>query len=191
MEKLSKHDEIFKAALELIAERGFHGTSMSLIAEKAEVGAGTIYRYCKGKDDLITALHRELEESIRAYIYDDYSADKPLKERFVYLVTKIIRYFIENPLHFRYVEQYFNSPYGASLHRERLLGRSGNHGNLMNIFDQGIQQQTLKNLPRTVLFSLTIGPVISLVRNRASGVEELDDILIERFTEACWDGIKR
>lgn len=164
---------------------------MSLIAEKAGVGAGTIYRYFQSKDDLIMTLHRELEEKISIFLRDGYTEDKPLKERFVYLVRKIIQYFIAHPLHFLYMEQYFNSPYGVSLHRERILGRSGNHDILMDIFVRGIQQRTLKDLPKAVLFSLTFGPIISLLRDHALGLVNLDDMLIEQVTEACWDGIKK
>jgi len=45
MKNSDKREEIMQAALELIAEHGFHGAPMAMIAEKAGVGAGTIYRY--------------------------------------------------------------------------------------------------------------------------------------------------
>jgi hypothetical protein len=95
-----------------------------------------------------------------------------------------------NPLHFRYMEQYFNSPYGISLHRDRLLGKSGNHDILMDIFDQGIRQRVLKDFSKAVLFSLAFGPMISLMRDHILGFVVLNDTLIEQITEACWDGIK-
>jgi AcrR family transcriptional regulator len=62
MKNSDKRAEIIRAALELIAEHGFHGAPMAMIAEKAGVAAGTIYRYFESKDILITELHRELEE---------------------------------------------------------------------------------------------------------------------------------
>src|SRR5438067_8425981 len=40
-----KREAIMSAALELFVERGFYGTAVPEIAERAEVGAGTIYRY--------------------------------------------------------------------------------------------------------------------------------------------------
>lgn len=64
MSKSDKRDEIVRAALELIAEHGFHGAPMASIADRAGVGAGTIYRYFENKDVLITELYRELEERI-------------------------------------------------------------------------------------------------------------------------------
>jgi AcrR family transcriptional regulator len=44
MTKPDKREDIVWAAMELIAEHGFHGAPMAMIAERAGVGAGTIYR---------------------------------------------------------------------------------------------------------------------------------------------------
>ena len=191
MKSSDKRDEIMKAALELIAEHGFHGAPMAMIAEKAGVAAGTIYRYFESKDILITELHRKLEEKISATLLEGYPVERPLRERFLYLIRELLRYFIAHPLHFRYMEQYFNSPYGISLHRDRLLGKSGNQDIVMEIFREGSSQQILKDLPVVVLFSLAFGPLISLIRDHTLGFICLEETLIQKISEACWDGIKR
>jgi AcrR family transcriptional regulator len=191
MKTSDKRRDIMQAALELIAKQGFHRAPMAEIAEKAGVAAGTIYRYFENKDVLISELHRELEEKISATLREGYPVERPLRERFLYLIRELLRYFITNPLHFRYMEQYFNSPYGISMHRDRLLGKSGNHDILMDIFEQGIEQQVLKELPKAVLFSLAFSPMIILMRDHILGFVILDDPLIKQITEACWDAIKR
>lgn len=183
--------DIMQAALDLIVEQGFHGAPVAEIAEKAGVAAGTIYRYFVSKDFLITELHRELEEKIVAVVQESYPSERPLRERFLYLLRELLRYFITNPLHFRYMEQYYNSPYGISLHRDRLLGKPGNQDILMDIFEQGIDQQVLKELPKAILFSLSFGSLISLMRDHILGFIVLDEALIKQTTEACWDAIKR
>ncbi len=191
IKNIDKHDEIVRASLELIAEKGFHGVPMSMIAKKAGVGAGTIYRYFKSKDCLITELHQELEEKINLYLYQGYKIDQPLKDRFLYLIRKLMQYFIAHPLHFRYMEQYFNSPYGISLHRDRVLEKPGRHDILMDIFVEGIDKKILKDFPKTALFSIAFGPLISLMRDHILGFINLDENLIKQAAEACWDGIKR
>jgi AcrR family transcriptional regulator len=190
MKSSDKRGEIMKAAMELIAEHGFRAP-MAEIAEKAGVGAGTIYRYFENKDVLITELHRELEEKINATLLEGYPVERPLRERFLYLIRELLRYFIAHPLHFRYMEQYFNSPYGISLHRDRLLGKSGNQDIVMEIFREGSSQQILKDLPVVVLFSLAFGPLISLIRDHTLGFICLEETLVQKISEACWDGIKR
>ncbi|MHB8771105.1 MAG: TetR/AcrR family transcriptional regulator [Syntrophales bacterium] len=189
--KLSdKRAHILRAALELIAERGFHDAPMAEIAEKAGVAAGTIYRYFASKEVLITELHRELEEGISAALRKDYPIERPLRERFRYLIRELLGYFIAHPLHFRYMEQFFNSPYGIALHRDRVLGKPGTDDILMDIFTFGVEQRTIKALPKAVLFSLAFGPVLSLLRDHVMDFVVLTPPLIDRITEACWDAIK-
>jgi len=191
MKTPDKRRDIMQAALELIAEQGFHRAPMAEIAEKAGVAAGTIYRYFESKDVLITELHRELEDKIMAVLQEGYPSGRPIREKFLYLIRELLRYFITYPLHFRYMEQYFNSPYGISMHRDRLLGKSGNHDILMDIFELGIEQQVLKEFPKAVLFSLAFGPLIILMRDHTLGFVNLEEALIKQITEACWDAIKR
>lgn len=180
-----------QAALEIIAEKGFHGAPMSDISGKAGVAAGTIYRYFESKDILISELHRELEERIMKALQEGYPSEGSLQERFLHLFREILQYFIMNPLHFRFLEQYFNSPYGISLRRHRLLSRPGDFDIMMEIFEQGIEQKVLKDFPKAVMFSLAFGPLISLIRDHTLGFVNLDELLIKQITEACWDTIKR
>jgi TetR/AcrR family transcriptional regulator, repressor of fatR-cypB operon len=185
-----KREEIMRAALKLIAEHGFHGAPMAMIADKAGVSAGTIYRYFESKDELITELFRDLEKKILAVLLEGYSDDKPLRERFLHIGTGILRHFIANPIHFRFIEQYHNSPYWVSLRREMLLGKSDDNI-FKGFFEQGVYKKVLKDLPLPVHFALAFGPLFSLARDHILGFVRLDDALIMKTMEACWDGIKR
>ncbi|TWM64728.1 HTH-type transcriptional repressor Bm3R1 [Bacillus paralicheniformis] len=59
MESESKYQKIIEASLVLFADRGFDAATIPMIAEKANVGAGTIYRYFDSKEDLVP---RQCEE---------------------------------------------------------------------------------------------------------------------------------
>jgi AcrR family transcriptional regulator len=191
VKKSDKRDDIIRASLDLIAEHGFHDAPMSLIAQKAGVGAGTIYRYFESKDILIRELFRELEGEITAVLTEGYSEEQPSRERFIYLCTRLLQYFLAHPLHFRFMEQYYNSPYGTSLRRDKFLEKSSERDAFMDLFKQGIARQVLKDLPIFVHAALTFGPLISLLRDHTLGLIVLDDALITKSIEACWDGIKR
>jgi AcrR family transcriptional regulator len=191
MSKLDKKDEIVRAALELIAENGFHGAPMAMIAERANVGAGTIYRYFENKDLLIAGLYQDLEERMFPVILDGYAADKPFRERFLHLGTALLRYFIENPLDFRYLEQFHNSPYGVEQRRDKLLGEKEGCDVFRKLFEEGASQQVIKDLPLVILFALSFGPLLSVSRDHILGFIVLDEIMISQTVEACWDGIKR
>lgn len=191
MSKNDKRDEIVCAALELIAEHGFHGAPMAMIAARAKVGAGTIYRYFENKDVMITELFRELEERSYPLIKEGYLPDKPLRERFIHLNRALINYFINNPLDFRFIEQFFNSPYGVAHRRDKLLGTKEGCDVFKELFEDGISQQVMKDLPIVILFDLAFGPILAVARDHILGFIVLDDVLIARTVEACWDAIKR
>jgi AcrR family transcriptional regulator len=192
MSKPDKREEIVRAALELIAEQGFHGAPMAMIAERADVGAGTIYRYFENKEVLITELYGEIEGRMNGFIQQGYSVEAPFRARFLHLNTGLLRYFIEYPLDFRYVEQFHNSPYGVAVRRDKIMGnREGGCTIFKDLFEQGTAQQVLKDLPLVILFDLSFGPLIAVARDHILGFIQLDEATINRTIEACWDAVKR
>lgn len=191
LKNVEKRDAILQAAMELIAEHGFHEAPMSMIADKAGVGTGTIYSYFENKDGLIQHLFSELRERIMAHLHEGYSAEKSLHERYIHLITKLINYCIENPMHFRFMEQYMNSPYGVTVRREKLFRESIDESDIFQtLFDQGVAQKILKDFPLPVYFALSFGPMLSLTRDHVLGFITLDEKMIDDFVEACWEGIK-
>lgn len=191
MSKSDKRDEIVRAALELIAEQGFHGSPMAELAKRAGVGAGTIYRYFENKDVLIAELYGELEERINPVLMEGYRPEQPVRERFLQLGSALLRYFIENPLDFRYLEQFHNSPYGAEHRRDKLFGDAGKEDVCRQLFLDCIATEEFKELPLAVLFALAFGPLLAVARDHILGFVVLDDALITRTIEACWDAVRR
>jgi AcrR family transcriptional regulator len=61
--------EIVQAALELFAEKGFDGASVSAIAKRAGISQGLMYNYFAGKDELLLAIFEkgwaDVQESFR------------------------------------------------------------------------------------------------------------------------------
>ena len=187
-----KRDEIVRSALELIAEHGFHGAPMSKIAEGAGVGVGTIYIHFENKEELINALYQELEAKLYPFLLDGYENDAPFRMRFFHLWAKLMRYFITFPLDFRYMEQFRNSPYGVACRRDKFLGTNvGRYDIFRELLEQGAKQQVFKDVPLIILFSLSFGPLLAVTRDHVLGFVQLDEAMIEKTVEACWDAIKR
>jgi len=191
LQSLDKRTEIMAVAMELLAENGFHGVPMSMIATRANVAVGTIYLYFAGKDELITELFKELENKIVANVREGFPIEGPIRERFLYLTGKILRFLIENPLSFRYIEQFMNSPYGISMRRDRFLGKKGHNEIFMSLFEEAIADHVVKDIPVIALFALTIAPLIFLARDHILGFVTLDEVLIRQTAEACWDAVKK
>ena len=188
--KSDKREEIIEAALELIAEHGFHGAPMAMVAERAGVAAGTIYRYFENKDVLIQESYAFLEEQILDFVMADYPEERPIRERFLHFCTRLVHYFLASPMQFRFLEQFHNSPYGVA-HRKDKVFEKKNKSVITEMFEEGQQQQIIKELPLAVLCALTFGPLVDASRDHILQFLVLDEVLIAKITEACWDAVKR
>jgi AcrR family transcriptional regulator len=184
-----KRSKILRSALELIAVHGFHGATTALIAERAEVGTGTIYRYFEGKETLIYALHQEIETQFREVLMQNYPRGKPLRERFIHVGRFFVHYCMETPLDFIFLEQFHNSPYGVAHRRDKLLGET-DLGVLEELLEEAHKEQVIKTLPKTVLTALFFGPLLCVVRDHILGFTQLDEQTIDRTVNACWDAVR-
>lgn len=190
-----KYSAILKAAMELIAENGFHGSPMSMIATRAGVGIGTIYRYFTNKDVLIGEVHKEIESRLSQFLNRDYPAEQSIRRRLDHYYTGLIRFLLHHPVEFRFLGQFYDSPYGVEIRRDKIFARTndscGGNESIKGLFEQGIAAGVIKDLPIVVLFALFIGSIISLIRDHNLGFIDLDEGILQRTADACWDAIRR
>lgn len=73
---------ILNAALELFAERGFHGTTTKEISKRARIAEGTLFNYFKTKEDLaLFFLEQEVMNLIAWYGDQDDLRSTPITEK--------------------------------------------------------------------------------------------------------------
>lgn len=184
----TKRAAILEATLELISEQGFHGTAMSMIADKAGVGAGTIYRYFDSKKDLITQLYLEIKREMSKAFLAGYSEDLPLRERFRTLWLNMLHYYMHHPQETAFLEQFDNSPYVNTEVKEALAEY---YEPLVRFFQYAFQEGVFKEMPLEMLPTFTLDVAVSLAKQHASGELTLDDETKELAMSACWDALKR
>ena len=188
----NKRDQIVAATIKLISEYGFHGTPISMIAMEAEVGAGTIYRYFKDKDALVLEIFGQLHSTLKSTLLHEYDISQPIRDRFLHLCRGIFQYGIKHHYEFKFIEQFYNSPYGTTLRREELFCNCGDTGQelpLEKVFADGQAQHLIKPLPLAALIALSIGPIVFLVKDSIAGLIQLDEPTIDATLTACWDAV--
>ena len=190
MEKGDKRESIMQAALELVAEKGFHGAPVAMVAEKAAVASGTIYRYFESKDVLMTETFADLEKRLVEAVMENYPEGRPVRERFLHMAKILVGYCIASPMEFRFFEQFHNSPYGVAHRRDKLFGKK-DQDMCRDLFEEARQAQIVKDLPLAVLFALAFAPLLGICRDHILGFIQLDDNLLEQAVEACWDAVRR
>ncbi len=86
---------IMDVALELFAENGFHGTSISQIAKKAQISKGLIYNYFESKNDILEEITRWAFDNV--YSQFDFDKDGILtKDEFISFIKATIKSVDEN-----------------------------------------------------------------------------------------------
>ena len=59
-----KYHRILDAACKVFAEKGFHQSTIAMIAKEAGVADGTIYLYFKNKDDILVQFHEHKTKQV-------------------------------------------------------------------------------------------------------------------------------
>jgi TetR/AcrR family transcriptional regulator len=125
-EKLQRRQAILDAAKELFFEKGYFHTTMEAIAEKAELGKGTIYLYFSNKDELYISVTEEgffiLEENMAKVSSQDVDPLEKIK-RYYYA---FVDHCLTHKEHFRIFE-YFLTDYAQSNIPEHLIDRINDH----------------------------------------------------------------
>lgn len=183
-----KRTAILEATLRLISKNGFHGTSMSKIANEAGVSAGIIYHYFDGKDDLIEELYRVIKGQFGRAILRDFDPRQPLSIQIRQILDRVIRYYLQHPLESAFVEQFTRSPYfNAAIEEE--VGQY--YLPALESLQRAQQEGIVKDLPGAVIATLTFDVATSLSQKQAAGLLRLDDALIERIVEATWEAVRQ
>lgn len=166
----------------LVAERGFHGASMSAVAAEAGVATGTAYVHYRSKDDLVIATYVEVKRDLGQAAVDRLDLEQEVDEQFRALWRAMHDHLAADPDRARFLVQVEASPYATRAH-DASLG-TPDDPLLALIADSPIGRR-LAPLPLAVLYDLGIGPAVRL----AASSETLPDEELDAVAAACWRAI--
>ena len=139
-----KRIAILDATLDLISERGFHNTPMSMIAKVSGASMGIIYHYFGNKEDLIAELYKKIKFEVIKAMLTEYSEDNSFQERFHHVWLNTIHYYTNHPKETVFLEQFENSPYLTSDLQTVFLEETKP---LQKLLEQSLQEGVIKDLP--------------------------------------------
>lgn len=94
--KLDKLARIKRAARTLFARKGFEATTTREIAESADVGAGTLFLYCKTKEELLVLIFREEMGHTLEAAFTVLREKQSLLEQLLHIFNAVIAYHEHN-----------------------------------------------------------------------------------------------
>ena len=167
----------------LVAERGFHGTSMSAVASHAGVATGTAYTHYPSKDALILAAYLETKADLADAALAGVTDEMAPAQRFRQIWLSIHRHLAVHPDHARFLLQVDHSPYRASLHAAAMTSGDA----LVAEAARPELAAMLRPFPPEVLWELGLAPAVRL----AAGEIALDGDQLGEIAAACWRAISR
>lgn len=81
-----KYTQIIDAAVQVIAENGYHASQVSKIASKANVADGTIYLYFKNKEDILISVFKEKMGTFIERIESEISEKETVSDKILALI---------------------------------------------------------------------------------------------------------
>ena len=175
------------AALELFVERGFHGTAVPEIAERAGVGAGTIYRYFDSKEALVNELYRQEKTRFANNVIHEFQPPTGARELFRALWMKMARFATTHVKSFVFLELHHHAPYldeDSRALEQRMLALFG------GVIIAAQARGELKRTDPRLLMALVMGAFTGVIRNCVEMKTPLENANWEMAELCMWEAIR-
>ncbi len=181
-----KITRIYRAAIEVINNEGFQGSSMSKIAKKADVSAATIYLYFDNKDDMLNKLYIEMKSKMGNSYFMPNMDLSPSKGTFRTIWINHYQYIMDNMDEYIFLENFANCPLIKHIEKENNLDYCPTFEAL---FEQAKAAKLITQIDNDIIFSLLFAPISNLVKKtKAAGITISTNDLIQIF-ESSWKSI--
>ena len=182
-----KRDAILGAALELFAERGYHGTAVPLVAERAGVGTGTIYRYFEDKQALVNALFRHWKRAAGAAVFTDLPDEVPPREQFHVLWERFGDFAERHPAALTFLEMHHHSDY---LDEASRAVAEESMAAMADLLGRWRTLQVVKDLPPAVILGILAGAFNGLLCScEKGGISPREALRLAE--QPLWEAIRR
>jgi AcrR family transcriptional regulator len=182
-----KPDAILEAALALFVERGFHGTSVPSVAERAGVAAGTIYHYFASKEALVNALYKHWKTEIASRVIGSFPVDRPPREQFRTIWERMADFALAHPLELAFLALHHHGSYLDDDSR-RIENRTIDFG--VEMIRKAQAAEAIKPLDPKMLMELVNGAFLGVFRAGLERRISLDKPTLMAAERCCWEAVR-
>ncbi|MEO8700378.1 MAG: TetR/AcrR family transcriptional regulator [Kofleriaceae bacterium] len=182
-----KREQIVDAALALFVERGFYGTAVPEIADRAGVGAGTIYRYFDSKEALVNSIYRQQKLMFAQVVLDGFPATATTREQFRALWMRMAKFAIDHTDAFVFLELHHHARYLDAESRaveNRMLEL------FTGVITNAQARGELKPGPPRLLMGLVMGGFVGVIRSCVEIDQSLADADWKLAEQCLWEAVR-
>ncbi len=183
-----KAEAILEAALELFVERGFHGTSVPSVAERARVAAGTIYHYFASKEALVNALYTRWKGVVGSTVMATFIPGAPMREQFKSVWAGMADFAVAHPKELTFLEFHHHASYldAQSVATERQIFEFG-----VQVVEQAQAGQALKRgIPAALLMEFANGAFLGVFKAGVAGRVPLTKETFMLAEQCAWEAVR-
>lgn len=165
---IDKKDHIIKKAVELIAEKGFEGTSIRDLAAIAEVNIAMVNYYFGSKEKLFEALVEKRALFMSQFI-ENVITNKSLSpaEQLDRIIEGYIIRFLADPKYHRVLQQELLITQREQMH-ERIIGLiAKNAFEIIQIIKKGIRNKVFNKVDPELVFASILGTISQVLMSRS------------------------
>jgi len=179
-------DRLARAALELFTTRGFHATTTPLIAARAGVAEGTIYRHFPSKDDLLNEVFRA---AVRALTEPVKGADPawPCRARLDHIVDRWMATATREPALIRLV---FSTAFADMLDERSRAALRDLRGLIEQTIAAGKAAGAVRRGAAELWADIWLRLVLLPLERVAAGTWQPGDAATMQVRQAAWDAIR-
>ncbi|NHJ01817.1 MAG: TetR/AcrR family transcriptional regulator [Candidatus Heimdallarchaeota archaeon] len=182
----TKYNAIINTSLELVKELGFTGISISKIAKQANISPATIYIHFKNKEDLFTKLYTKIRTDMSRGALEGIREEMDIEHIFKSIWINAFSYNLNHLDYLIYREKFEQTSMMENIKPEDFEL----YNYINNLFQRGIEEHHIKDLPLPLLTSFAFVPIITLLNYHFNGVINMDENYITQACEMAWNTIK-
>lgn len=179
-----KKESIMQAALQLFATHGFNATAVGILADKAGVAAGTIYRYFDNKESLLNELFITHKKNFLKAVQENFPAQVSSREQFHWLWAALYKFSEENDRSFAFLELQHHANYLNSLSLE---AEEEFLAHFRRFIDLAKKEGAAKDVDTDLLVCMILGAFTNLVKQHQLRRIKLTPQAVRQAGAACWD----
>lgn len=182
-----KCEAILAAALALFAERTFDGTAVPLIAERAGVAAGTIYRCFDSKEALVNTLYRRWKGALSSTVAEAMAAGSTDEERFRLMWRGLWRFASSEPRALAFIE---TQHHGSYLDDESRALAASNEEAAVAYVRAAQDAGAIRQAPPGMLIALVFGAFVGIVKQAGPAGLTLDEAAMLASADVMWSALR-
>jgi AcrR family transcriptional regulator len=181
--RLPTREAVLDAALATFTQHTYGGTRMALVAERAGVAVGSIYRHFPSKEALGNAVFRRWKGRLLGYLRDAAGSDEPVRDSFGRLWRALLAFASDHPEAFAFLEYqqhegYLDAESTALTDQVMAVG--------VDLIVRGQKAGEIRADEPTVLVALVYGAFVGLSR-RVMSDPRLGAAELTAAEAAVWD----